>query len=292
MVSRRLLIVHLLLCVGLLDLGCRPRETVNPDKLTVGVVSYEEGTVSLDRYKPLQQYLAQQTNTIVELEPAYNELQALEQIRRNNWSIVFAPPGLAAIAIGRELYLPIFSLEGVSGIKRSFIVVREESPAQDLVDLSNQVVALGKPGSAAGYYLPLYDLYGLTLAEVRLAPTPKTILEWLAQGEVEAGALSEEDFERYRQEFESTQFRVLHKSRWIPPGVVLLGPTVDRNRQEQIVKVMKEAPSSLIGDAGYVPTTTIPNYEQFVKLVEKVRPLEEHVRETPAVLTTENTNAR
>lgn len=286
MVSRRLL-VHFSLLLGLLSVGCRSQETVSLDKLTIGVVSYEGGTVSMERYKPLQQYLAEQTNSVVELEPAYNELQAVEQIERNNWSIVFAPPGLAAIAIGQEQYLPIFSLEGVNSVKRSVIVVREESPIQNLANLSDKVIALGEPGSAAGYYLPLYDLYGLTLAEVRLAPTPKTILTWISQEDVDAGALSEEDFERYRQEFASTPFRILHQSRWIPPGVVLFGPTVERHRQEHITEVMKEAPSSLIGDAGYVPNTKVPDYEQFIQLVEKVRPLEEQVREIPAVLTTE-----
>ncbi|MGF1479989.1 MAG: phosphate/phosphite/phosphonate ABC transporter substrate-binding protein [Cyanophyceae cyanobacterium] len=286
MIRHRFLLAPAVFLAGLLWVGCRG-ESINSERLTIGVVSYEEGTVSVARFKPLQQYLAEQTNDVIELEPAYNELQALEQIQRQNWSLVFAPPGLAAIAIGQELYVPIFSLEGISNIERSVIVVREESPAQGLADLSNQVVALGEPGSAAGYYLPLYDLYGLTLAEVRFAPTPKTILQWLSQQEVAAGALSEEDFERYRQEFESTPFRILHKSRWIPPGVVLLGPTVERNRQEHLVNVMKEAPSSVIGDAGYVPTTTVPDYEQFIQLVEKVRPLEEQVRETPAVLTSD-----
>lgn len=288
MVSRPLLLIHFFLLISFLLVGCRPKETVNPNKLTIGVVSYERGTGTVERYKPLQEYLAEQTNSVVELEPAYNELQALEQIQRNNWSIVFAPPGLAAIAIGQELYIPIFSRERISSLERSVIVVPQASSAQNLVDLSNKIVALGNPGSAAGYYLPLYDLYGLTLAEVRFAPTPKTILEWLSQEQVDAGALSEGDFEQYSQEFQSTDFRILHQSRWIPPGVVLLGPTLERNRQEHIIEVMKNAPSSLIGDAGYVPTTEVPDYEQFIELVEKVRPLETQVQETPAVLITKD----
>jgi len=288
MVSRPLLLIHFFLLISFLLVGCRPKENVNPNKLTIGVVSYERGTGTVEQYKPLQEYLAEQTNSVVELEPAYNELQALEQIQRNNWSIVFAPPGLAAIAIGQELYIPIFSLERISSLERSVIVVPQASSAQNLVDLSNKIVALGNPGSAAGYYLPLYDLYGLTLAEVRFAPTPKTILEWLSQEQVDAGALSEGDFEQYSQEFQSTDFRILHQSRWIPPGVVLLGPTLERNRQEHIIEVMKNAPSSLIGDAGYVPTTEVPDYEQFIELVEKVRPLETQVQETPAVLITKD----
>jgi len=286
MVSRPLLLIHFFLLISFLLVGCRSKENVNPNKLTIGVVSYERGTGTVEQYKPLQEYLAEQTNSVVELEPAYNELQALEQIQRNNWSIVFAPPGLAAIAIGQELYIPIFSRERISSLERSVIVVPQASSAQSLVDLSNKIVALGNPGSAAGYYLPLYDLYGLTLAEVRFAPTPKTILEWLSQEQVDAGALSEGDFEQYSQEFQSTDFRILHQSRWIPPGVVLLGPTLERNRQEHIIEVMKNAPSSLIGDAGYVPTTEVPDYEQFIELVEKVRPLETQVQEIPAILIT------
>lgn len=286
MASRPLLLIHSLLLIAVLSVGCRAKETVNTNKLTIGVVGYERGAVSIDKYKPLQQYLAEQTNSVVELEPAYNELQALEQIERHNWSIVFAPPGLAAIAIGQELYMPIFSLERIGSLERSVIVVREASQMQNLADLSNQIVALGKPGSAAGYYLPLYDLYGLTLTQVRLAPTPKRILEWISTQEVDAGALSEADFEQYSGEFASTQFRILRKSRWIPPGVVLLGPTVERHRQEHIVKAMNNAPSSVVGDAGYVPTAAVPNYEQFIQLVEKVRPLEKQVKNSPAVLIT------
>lgn len=283
MPSRRLLLAQLLL-LGLSLSGCNPDKSTLPERLTVGVVSYDEGSRSVEKYEGFQEYLAQQTNTVVELEPSFNELRAVEQVRRRAWSIVFAPPGLAAIAIGTEQYHPIFPMEGVNNL-RSVMVVRKDSPILRLADLANKVVALGEPGSAAGYYLPLYDLYGLTLAEVRFAPTPKTVLEWLSQGTVAAGALSEDDFQRYRHEFGQTKFRILHASRFVPPGVVLLGPTVDHNQEEQIKAAMSEAPSSITGDAGYIPNAKLPNYEQFIQLVEKVKPLETRVREKPAVLT-------
>jgi phosphonate transport system substrate-binding protein len=288
MLSRRLLLVQsLLLVVVLLVVGCNSKETVSSQKLTIGVVSYGEGAVSIDKYERFRDYLAEKTNAIVELEPAYNELQAVEQIQRNNWSIVFAPPGLAAIAIGRELYIPLFPMEGVSSGQRSVIVVRQASPIQELVDLSYKTIALREPGSAAGYYLPLYDLYGLTMADVRFAPTPKTVLAWLSQGTVEAGALSEKQFNRYQREFEATKFRIIHTTRRIPPGVVLLGPTVERNQQKHIRKVMSQAPPTIIADAGYVPSAKIPNYEQFIQIVEKVKPLESRVQKAPAALTME-----
>lgn len=263
--------------------GCNST-TVNSEKITVGVIGYGEEVVSVAKYQQLQEYLAKETNSIVELEPAYNELQALEQIRRNNWSIVFAPPGLAAVAIGQEMYLPIFPLAKVSSLERSVFVVREDSQINQISQLANQIVALGQPGSAAGYYLPLYDLYGLTLAKIIFAPTPEQLLNLLAQGKAVAGALSENEFERYRNKFSGTKFRVFHTSRWIPAGVVLVGPTVERNQQENIKTVMSQAPSELVSDAGYVLDAKIPDYQEFIKLVNKVQPIETQVNKQPAVL--------
>ena len=284
----RFFLIHLLVFFGLFGAGCGSREvTQSPEKLTIGMVSYGEGQVSIDQLERFKDYLATRTQSVVELEPTYNEVQAIEKIRQQRWDIVFSPPGLAALAIGKESYIPIFAMEGVSSDERALLIVREDSPIQAIGDLSNKTVALGKAGSAAGYYLPLYDLYGLTLAEVRFAPTPKFALQWISEGAVEAGALSEHDFEQYRREFSPTRFRILHTSRFIPAGAVLLGPTVERNKQEEIQKAMREAPSDITADAGYLPSAPLPNYDQFIQLVEKVRPLEEQVRQKPAVRTHE-----
>lgn len=283
MPSRTLLLARFLLILWLPLSGCSQDRSTPPEKLTIGVVSYDTGVLSIDSYERFQDYLAKQTSSIVELEPALNELNAVQRIHSKAWSIVFAPPGLAAIAIGTENYTPIFRMEGVDNL-RSVIVVREDSPIKSIADIANKAIALGEPGSAAGYYLPLYDLYGLTLAEVRFAPTPKTILAWLSQETVAAGALSENDFERYKYEFGQTKFRILHTSRFVPPAVVLLAPTLDRNQEEQIKAVMSAAPSSITEDAHYIPNTKLPDYEQFIQIVKKVKPLEARLREKPVVL--------
>ena len=292
MIRRRLLAKTITYLSITLILGCASQSSDPLGKLTIGIVSYDTVAQSVDQYQTFKEYLAQQTQTVVELEPTYNELQALGQIKRQNvWSLVFAPPGLAAVAIGQEQYVPIFPLQG-SANARSVLVVLEENPAQELGDLAGETIALGEPGSAAGYYLPLYDLYGLTLEEVKVAPTPRTILEWVSDGTVVAGALSDEDYQDYRNEFTSASFRVLHTSRPIPQGVVLIGPTVERNQQRQIEEAMQSAPSNIISDAGYIPTASVPDYSQFIQLIEKVRPLEEQVKQSPAVLTIETVSTQ
>ncbi len=273
--------------VSAILLGCSSTSRISTEKLTIGVVGYGNEVRSVDKYEPLQRYLATQTNSIVELEPAYNELQALEQIQRQRWSLVFAPPGIAAIAINEEQYIPLFPLERVGTRERSLLVVKKDSQIKNLVDLSNKKVALGQPGSATGYYLPLYDLYGLTLAQVIFAPTPRQVLRLLQNGTVDAGALSEAEFQTYRSQFQ-TEFGILQKSRLIPSGLVILSPTIERNQQESISNSMRNAPASIISDSDYVVDAQIPEYEEFIKLVEKVKPLEKRVRQTPAVLTIKN----
>ncbi|MCG8367995.1 MAG: phosphate/phosphite/phosphonate ABC transporter substrate-binding protein [Pseudanabaenales cyanobacterium] len=255
----------------------------------MGLVSYDTGARSVEKYERFRQYLAERTQSVVELEPVFNELRAVEQIERNIWSIVFAPSGLAAIAIAEAQYIPIFPLQGVNNL-RSVTVVRDDSSFESLTDLSNEIIALGEPGSAVGYYLPLYDFYGLTLSEIRFAPTPKTVLTWLSEGMIAAGSLAEDDFQRYRKDFSPTKFRVLHQSRIIPPGALLLGPTVERNQQKIIEMALKEASSDIASDAGYIPNSPPPKFDQLIILLEKVRPLQARVREKPAVLTLEKTD--
>ena len=273
--------------LGALVYGCGPKVAPGPpNRLVVGLVSYDTGPRSVEKYERFKQYLAERTQSVVELEPVYNELRAVEQIERNIWSIVFAPSGLAAIAISEAQYIPIFPLQGPNNL-RSVIVVRDDSSFESLTDLSNEVIALGDPGSAVRYYLPLYDLYGLTLSEIRFAPTPKTVLEWLSDETIAAGALAEEEYQRLRSDFSGTKFRVLHQSRIIPSGAVLIGPTVERNQQQIIESALREASSDITADAGYIPNAPPPKFEQLLLLVEKVRPLQARVRETPAVLTLE-----
>lgn len=274
-------------CIGLLLslmlISCnRSASTDTLTRLTIGVVTYGSEDNTLDRYARFKDYLAERLQAVIELEPAFNELQAVEQIQRQNWSLVFASSGLVAIAIDEAQYVPIFPIQGPANL-RSVIVTPSEGNIETLADLFDQPVALGEPGSATGYYLPLYDLYGLTLAEIRFAPTPKSVLDWIQSGEVAAGALSATDYERYRSEFPG--LKVIHESRIVPPGAVLLGPTVDRTLQQLIETAMREAPSSLVADAGYLPKAQLPKFDQLVELVNKVRPLEQKVRQQPAVLT-------
>ena len=265
--SRRLFLLESILLAAN---ACRAAEKTSAP-LLIGVINYDQDEQIINRYKSFNRYLSSVLKAHVEIEPTFNERKALERISSQTWSLVFAPPGVAAIAISDFQYVPLFPMqEDVTNLRSIFIVDRN-SPIQELRQLEGQTIALGQVGSTTGYYFPVYNLYGLTLAEVLLAPTPKTILEWVARKKVTAGAVSTQEFNLYRSQFSQT-FRILYTdSHPVPASSILLAPTVDRTYQNQIIQTMNDAPPDIVQQASYVPNAPVPNYEYMISVVERVR---------------------
>jgi phosphonate transport system substrate-binding protein len=279
MFSRRWFLLLLLFLVA-----CTPKKTPLSGKLTIGVVTFGESDRSVEQYSELKNHLGSQLNRIIELEPTYNELQAIQQIKGQRWDLVFAPSGLVAIAITENQYTPLFPLEGAQEI-RPVIVVLKDSYINELKDLKDKNIALGQPGSATGYYLPLYNLYGLTLASVRLAPTPKIALNWVENEEVDATTMSFAQYNRYRSDFPKTQFRILATDTHIlPSGAILVRSELDKKEQEKIKEALTTVSSAITASAGYIPNAPVPNYSYLIGVINKVQPITKQLNETPVHL--------
>ncbi len=252
-------------------------------KLVIGVVSYGEKELSLEQYSDLRNYLSTQLKSIVEIEPAYNEIQAIEQISKQRWDLVFASPGLAAIAIDRYQYKPIFSLEGVETV-RSVIVVNQDSRFQTHQDLAGESIVLGQEGSVTSYYLPIYNLYGLTLEKVLLSPTPKNSLVWLEKEEVAAAAISLQEFNKYRQEFKPNQFRIINlDSHTVPSGAIVMSDKINLQQSQLITNVLAETPSHIAASASFLPNQEVAQYEYLIKVIKRVGLISERIKEQPAL---------
>jgi phosphonate transport system substrate-binding protein len=261
--------------------GCQT-ETSAPGNLSIGVVSFGESERSLGQYSKLEETLGRELKSIVNFEPTYNEIKAIAEIKQKRWDIVFAPPGLAAIAISQSKYVPLFPLEG--GLKnRSVVVVLKDSPLQNIRELAGKTIILGQPGSATGYYLPIYNLYGLTLSEVRFASTPQAVLKALANKEVDAGAMSLAEFNQYRADFSTIRFRVLfNDAHEVPSGSVLVSPDLDSSERDSIKKVLSEVSPAIAASAGYITNAPPPDYQYLIKVVERVAPIAERIKQKPA----------
>lgn len=281
--SRKFFVVFLFPLLWLL-VACNSTGNSTLKRLVIGVVSYGEGARSLEQYAELKEHLGAKLKSLIELEPALNEIQAIEQIERQNWDLVFAPPGLAAIAISQAQYVPLLPREG-GDQERSVIVVRDDNPEAAIKDLANKTVALGQKGSAAGYYFPVYNLYGLTLSEIKFGSTPKQVLQWVDEGDVVAGALSLAELERYRSDFKGVQFRILHRdSHLVPSGAVLIGPDVEGDLQTQLLEALESASPQTKRSVGYISNAQPPNYEYLIKVVKRVQPIAQRIRDKPAPL--------
>ncbi|AUS99586.1 phosphonate ABC transporter substrate-binding protein [Nostoc sp. CENA543] len=278
--SRRFLLLNLL---GLAVARCSSNSTYQ-GRLTIGVIDYDGDAEVINRYAKFKRYLAEKTKASIQLEPTFNENKAIERLQAQAWSLVFAPPGLAAVAIARSQYVPIFPLLGVNNL-RSVFVVPKDSPINDLKQLQGKTVALGQLGSATGYYFPLYNLYGLTLAEILFAPTPKTLLEWVTEGKVAAGAISLAEYSLYSPPSTQRGLKILYTDpHYVPPGAVLISPGVGSDRQALIRKVMGEFPGVSAQEVGYVPNGQIPDYQYMIDVVERVQLIATELQNKPVHL--------
>lgn len=278
--SRRLFLSRLLLFAVI---GCQSNGGYEGE-ITIGVINYGGDEKIIDKFSQFQRYLGKHTNSLIRLEPTFNENKAIERIQARAWSLVFAPPGVAAIAISKYQYIPLFPLLDINNL-RSIFVVTQDSMFNDKKQLQGQTIALGTPGSATGYYLPLYNLYGLTLAEILLAPTPQTVLEWVAQGKAAAGAVSLSEFNLYSPQFSPRKFRILDTDpHYVPLGVVLIGPNIESNGQDHIRKVMSEFPSQLAREVGYIPNGQVPDYKYMIAVVERVKLISTRIQDKPVRL--------
>ncbi len=263
--SRRLFLTGLFLA------SCGVRRTIEREQLTIGVLNYGSAKQPTDRYNLFKQYLEEKLQSSVQIEPTFNESKALERIRAQAWSLVFAPPGLAAIAMSQYQYSSLAPLEGIENA-RSVLVVKQDSPYQDLRSLAGKKLAIGQPGSATGYYLPLFNFYGLTLAELIVTSTPAEILTAVAQGSADVGALSLQEFNLLKTAVPETPLRILFTDpHRVPTGAILISSTVEVKRQESIRQAIKDTPSTIAREASFIPTGRVVDYKYMISVVDRVR---------------------
>ncbi|BAZ46627.1 hypothetical protein NIES4102_36630 [Chondrocystis sp. NIES-4102] len=263
---KKCVLAILLIVIG----GCNSSQEVVVEKHTIGLVSYGSES-SVKQYAEFEKYLGTKLNSIIEIEPAYNEVQALEQIKNKKWDLVFAPSGLAAIAISRYNYHPVVPLEGTNET-RSVLVISKNSTFKERSELNGQAIALGQKGSATGYYLPLYNLYGLRFAKILYAATPEEVLKLINDNQVAVGALSVAEYDYYRRKFQPNQFKVLYlDDHPVPSGAILISDRVELEEQDKIIVALSQTPSFIAASAGFLPNESLPDYQYLIEVIQRVQ---------------------
>ena len=184
----------------------------------------------------------------VQLEPVGSPDLARARLASGAWDIGFVPPGLMAFAMTRDSpYTPLRSLAAPRQ-SRSSIAVIAGSPHQQLADLDGARVGLLPRGSLTGFYLPLYNMHGLSLSQVVYALDHAELLKLLEQGKVDAIAWDEA-----RPEPGTPLRRLFVDEHPIPLGAMVMRRAMVKEDPSSFLRsldaITRELPSAL----SYVP---------------------------------------
>lgn len=145
----------------------------------------------------------------------------------------------------------------------SAIFVRKDSPINSLGDLNAQTkIALGDFNSASSFYMPVYDLYGKTVA-VTYGHRGRRIRDMVLEGKVDAGAGT---YERIK---DNPAYKLIHISRKIPGPSVYLSPQLGETERQQIKDALLTAPSDIKSQAEFVESPEV-DYTEFRKISQRV----------------------
>ena len=222
-------------------------------RLRVGLVGAIEGRAqSPQRLLPnqdqfrLRELLTVASRCEVQLEPVLSPEQARLRLQSGDWDLAFLPPGLTALALEQGGSYGLVRQLGRSSNAKSQMLVRVDSGFETRGDLRGRRLGLLPRGSLTGFYLPLFNLYGLRFSEVHYALSYAELLAMLTNGEVDViawdGSLP----------IDSTRLKVLHEdSHVIPLGALALSQSLLQSDHQPFLRQLDENVTQLPPSLGY-----------------------------------------
>jgi phosphonate transport system substrate-binding protein len=206
----------------------------------------------------------------VQLEPAASPEQARLRISSAEWDAAFLPAGLAALALegsgagDYSLVRPI----GQRRQSRSRLLVRADSVWRSLPQLKGARLGLLPRGSLTGFYLPLYNLHGLSLGSVHYALSYLELLEKLRARQLDVivwdSALPEP----------GGDVRVLFEDQnTVPLGALVLTQSLVAADHQPFLRVLDESSSQLPPSLGYA-AGVLPEAQELQRLRTVVNSVE------------------
>lgn len=236
-------------------------------RLRVGLVGAQEGRASSaaalvsdqDQFR-LRELLTASSRCEVQLEPVLSPEQARLRLQQGEWDLAFLPPGLTALALEQDGGYGLVRQLGRRQNSRSQLLVRQTSPYRDRADLRGVRLGLLPRGSLTGFYLPLFNLHGLTFSQVRYALSYAELMRQLRAGEVDViawdGALP----------LGPSDVRVLHEDgHGIPMGALALRQPLLQADYKPFLAQLDQNVSQLPASLGYA-TGAIPDLQNLQEL--------------------------
>lgn len=238
-------------------------------QLRVGFVGAEEGrarggqaVLSDPDIARVRDLLTVASRCEVLLEPVVSPEQARQRLSRGDWDVAFLPAGLAALALegsGGGDYNLVRPL-GQRSQSRSQLLVPAGSARRTPQQLQGARLGLLPRGSLTGFYLPLYNLHGLSLRSVHYALSYSELLEQLRAGKLDViawdAALPDP----------GADMRVLSEDQnVIPVGALVLSQALVAADHQPFLRVLDQSAAQLPPGLGYV-AGVLPEAQQLQRL--------------------------
>lgn len=233
------------------------------DTLVLGQIS-DDPKSHYQRLKPLLDYVVPRMADVGirdgRILMAKNDRQMASYLRsgRVDWVTETAASGILLRQRANAVPLLRTDRSGASSYSTMFFV-RKDSKIKSLADLRGGSIAFQNPASTSAYYVPAYELLtrGLRL-EIQISPmdrpnddavgyvfarTERNIATWVVKGLVDAGVMSNLDWEdparvplNYRDEL-----RTLYVSEQFPRALELVSAKMRPEVRERLKQVLLEA---------------------------------------------------
>ena len=183
----------------------------------------------------------------VQLEPVPSTERARSLLLSQQWDVAILPPGLTALALADSGYVAIRPL-GRANDARSVVLVRTDSGLEGRGALNNKRIGLLPRGSLTGFYLPLFNLHGLTLNSVSYDLSYPDLMAALLGNEVDAIAWDS------AVPFDEEQVRILHRDDHpIPRGAMVMRQSLVARNHQPMLNTLDEAVAQWPSSVGYAP---------------------------------------
>ncbi|MFB2968215.1 PhnD/SsuA/transferrin family substrate-binding protein [Aerosakkonema sp. BLCC-F183] len=190
-------------------------------------------------------------------------LDAKNRIADKKWDIAFTVNPMLSVEAKKNGYT--FAARMWPGIEQiqSVLFVRGDSSIKNIADLTpDKIIALGQPGDAVTYSLPLYNLYGKTLT-IDKRNSVNDIIEKVKSGQADIGAGY---LNRIKEE---PKLRLFGFSRSIPLSGVYLSPNISEKEQNLIKETLLNAAPNVRNQTNYEQGEE-PDYSNFIGINNRV----------------------
>lgn len=217
-----------------------------------GVIPRYNPLVMYKRYQPIMDYLTAETPYRFELKISRDYPEAVRFLREGVTQVSSLGDVTFAEASTEYAAIPILKPRNKDGIPfyRSAIIVRADSPLQEIQELRGKTMAFGSPHSTSGNLIPRYLLWenGVGLRDLKSYSNLQhhdAVAKAVLKGQFDAGAVKDVVAEKYQ----SHGLRILAWSDLIPavPLVVRMDapPAVVKALTAALLKLDRNNPAHL-----------------------------------------------